>query len=191
MLFTLTFLTGAAIGMYVYVTVFKPVYLPENIDTTEEQAYEWSVIGKKRSNHPDPEYVHASFRLLGDRSYVYLPGSISSEALEPVEGAISKRLQTALRFEESKLIRYSEASALTTCASDSDGIDYEYRFTVSGRTYLLDTCETRLREDREAMSILESIWNEVEGGTTESSYVPPAKWLENLLRSHFAPEDTP
>jgi hypothetical protein len=63
MLLSLTFLTGLAIGMYVYIVAFKPTYAPENLSGVESEANEWSMVGKRRAEFHNSDYVYPSFRL--------------------------------------------------------------------------------------------------------------------------------
>lgn len=181
-LLSLTFLTGLAIGMYIYIAAFKPTYAPENLSDTEAEAGEWSIIGKQRGGDHDARYIHPSFRLLGDGSYVYLPGGMGEGALDPQKGSLSKRQLAAVSFSASELSAYSRPAEAASCVSDHGGYDYEYRITLAGETYVLDTCSTALRDSPKAEE-LEALWEEFGGTAGESmEYGSFSEWAQDLIR---------
>lgn len=183
MLFTLTFLTGLAIGMYVYLMAFKPIYVPDNLNDTEADAGEWSLVAK-RYRDGSSRYVEPSFRVLSDRSYVYLPGGDSESALSPVEGKLSSGSMRALRGYDDKLGPYTASPLQPDCPSARGGFDYEYRFTVDNTVYLLDTCETALGQSSELATLLQEVWNELEGGNSRPSG-NFSEWAENWINSNI------
>lgn len=189
MLLSLTFLTGLAIGMYVYIMFFKPTYVPENLNDSEATASEWSLVGKRYSDSPD-RAVEPSFRLLGDRSYVYLPGGESTDALTPREGKISSGLMRELRQYDDELYGYSAAPLQPDCPSARGGYDFEYRFIVDNTSYPLDTCDTALGHDTALALTLEAVWAEVEGrgGSSFRQYGSFSEWAENWIRQNIGVE---
>ena len=121
MILSLTFLTGLAIGMYVYITAYKPTYEANDISETEAEAGEWSVVGKRVGGTDGSDYIQPSFRLLGNGEYTYLPGGSGEMSLEPVEGSLSRGEMVNLRFNESELAAYERGqrylSFLLRCSS--------------------------------------------------------------------------
>lgn len=186
MLLSLTFLTGLAIGMYVYIMFFKPTYAPENLSGEEATASEWSLVARRYSDQSD-RGVEPSFRLLGDRSYVYLPGGQSDEALTPREGKISARLMRELRQYDDELYGYSAPPLRPDCPSVRGGYDFEYRFVVDNTSYLLDTCSTALGHDTGLALALEAVWAEVEGTSASSfrQYDSFSDWAEDWIRRNL------
>lgn len=188
MLLSLTFLTGLAIGMYVYIVAFKPTYVPEDLNTTEVEASEWSVVGKKRMESDQSGYVYPSFRLLGDGSYVYLPGGNSTDSLEPIEGSVSSGLIRELKAESRLMPSYTADSTTSYCGGDSEGYEYEYRVTIENRNYVLDTCYTALSHDSEYANLLAEVWMQIEGRGESRSYESFSEWAQSWLRSNIGVE---
>lgn len=182
MLLSLTFLTGLAIGMYVYLMAFKPIYVPDSLNNTEAEAGEWSLVAKRYADGSS-RYVEPSFRVLSDRSYVYLPGGDSDSALSPVEGKLSAGLMRDLREYDNDLIAYTYAPLQPDCPSAQGGYDYEYRFTVNNTVYLLDTCETALGQSSELAVLLQEAWSELEGRSRPSGNF--SDWAENWLNERI------
>lgn len=189
MLLSLTFLTGLAIGMYVYIMFFKPTYVPENLSDSEATASEWSLVARRYSDQTD-RGVEPSFRLLGDRSYVYLPGGQSNDALSPREGKISTGLMRELRQYDEELYGYGAPPNRPECPSARGGYDFEYRFIVDNTSYSLDTCNTSLGHDSGLAMILEEVWEEVEGTRSSSfrQYGSFSDWAEDWIRQNLGVE---
>ncbi|OGG41790.1 hypothetical protein A2837_01080 [Candidatus Kaiserbacteria bacterium RIFCSPHIGHO2_01_FULL_46_22] len=176
MLLTLTFLTGAAIGMYMYVAVWKPVYFPEDLGNEEAEASDWSIVGERRQGGA----TEASFRLLSDGSYSYIAiDDLSGEPEARKEGSIKKTLVKELMVSEDEIASYEEE---TECLA-SDKVEYEYRFTIDNYTYLLDTCNTELGHDTELSLLLKKAWHQMEGSVDGTA--TPSEWLTNWLNERI------
>lgn len=188
MLLSLTFLTGVAIGMYIYIGVFKPMYAPENLSNTEAEASEWNLISRKRDGVSAVSYSQPSFRLLGDGSYTYLPGSTEGAMVEAKEGNLSRSLLSQLRTYDDTLHDYSYTVARKTCASETGGYDYEYRFTKNTLTYNLDTCYTALGDDTPFAILLAQVWDEVEGRGAIGTGGNFSDWAEGWIRENVGVE---
>lgn len=188
MLFSLTFLTGLAIGMYVYIVAFKPTYTPDAVSSTETEANEWSMVGKRRAEGDVSGYVYPSFRLLGDGSYVYLPGGTSAAELTPVDGRLSSSLLRQLRSEDDLVARYSVTAPGTTCDGGLNGYDYEYRVVMDGTAYTLDTCHTMLGQDSGYALLLDEVWAEIEGTDDTRTASSAAGWLQDWIRRNLGVE---
>lgn len=184
MLLSLTFLTGLAIGMYVYIAVFKPVYAPENLNTSESEAGDWSIVGKRRGGEDDPRYVHPSFRLLANGEYIYLPGGLGGNSLEPRKGSVSRKDLSLASLSMSELTNYSREISATSCSSDRAGYDYEYRVTMEGETFVLDTCYSVFAGSATADDF-ELLWNRFSGASRGRSYTSFADWIEDFIRQHL------
>lgn len=182
MLFTLTFLTGFAIGMYVYIAAFKPIYVPEKLSETEAGASDWSLVVKQRNVSQDPSYIQPSFRLLGDGQYVFLPGGQASDALLPREGKLSSSLMRDLRRFDGGLKTYSEPAVNQNCLSVNE---YEYRFTVETNAYVLDSCRTKLQDDTVFLKILNEAWDEITGNGTSRQADTFSGWAQGWLRERI------
>ncbi len=188
MLLSLTFLTGAAIGMYLYIGVFKPMYAAENLSATESEASEWNLVSRKRDGVSDVGYSQPSFRLLGDGSYTYLPGSAEGAMVEAREGKISRGLLSNLRAYDDTLLDYSYTVARKTCASEMGGFDHEYRFTKNTLTYNLDTCYTALGDETPFAVLLSKVWDEIEGRSITAQSGNFSDWAEGWIRDNFSVE---
>lgn len=175
MLFILTFLTGAAIGMYIYFAVWKPVYAPEDINTEEVSASEWSVVGERRYD----DSTEASFRLLSDGTYTYLSLDEYGEAVDRKEGRISRSLVEEITVSEATLSKY-ETSADCEVSSDAE---YKYRYNLESETYILDTCNSALGHETDLSKSLEKVWDKVEG--VSATYETPSKMLENWINENL------
>lgn len=158
--FGLAFVTGIFIGMFMYVTVFKPTYIPDDLGRTEDQAFEFSIVGKSYGGFVPNGYIHPSFRLLGNGEYTYLPGGSGSDALEPVKGYIPGSLERSINAEISRDNLLDKATPTEkNCRSYSDGSDYKYQITLEGTVYQLDTCRTSLSYDDTLSVLLDEVWN--------------------------------
>lgn len=189
MLFILTFLTGAAIGMYIYVAVWKPVYAPEELGDDETVASEWSVVGKRRGGNHDSDYIQPSFRLLGNGSYTYIEGGANTEPSTPKEGKLRGTKLSDLKVSVPTLKNYEGAVNNANCASLNGGYDYEYRFTVRGETYYLDTCETKLGTETPLASDLAALWLSF-SGHNQREYDSVSEWVEAWInRNVGVPKD--
>jgi len=181
MLFTLTFFTGAALGMYMYVAVWKPVYLPEDLGSEEAAASDWSIVGERRQGYIND----ASFRLLSDGTYTLM--TIDEETGESVvskKGSVSGSLVKKLMLTEDEILPYKEDKECEI----SEDVEYEYRFTVDGYTYLLDTCETELGHDTELAISLQKVWQSIDEGDGSES-MTPSKWLQKWLNENIGVEN--
>ena len=188
MLLSLTFLTGLAIGAYVYVMVFRPMYTSDTLSDTESEASEWSLVSRKRDSDSALGYVQPSFRLLGDGSYSYIPATSGDGLAEPKEGKISRSVMQELRGYDNILMKYSYSTPGSECAADSGGYDYEYRFTKSNISFSLDTCYTNLGYNTPLSLTLKKVWQEIEGGTTMSRPDGFSDWAEGWIRANVGVE---
>lgn len=184
MILSLTFLTGLAIGMYVYITAYKPTYEADDVSGVESEAGEWSVVGRRVGGNNDNEYIQPSFRLLGNGEYTYLPGGTGDMSLEPQTGSLSSGEMAALRFNESELASYERGQRLGVCAADRGGYDYEYRITLNRESFLLDTCLANFNGSSLEES-LSTIWQRIEGEGPTRSYNSVSDWLEDFLRRNI------
>lgn len=186
MLLTLTFLTGLAIGMYVYIIFAKPTYAPENLSGTEDEASDWSIAGKRRHESDRNGYVYPSFRLLSDGTYVYIPGGNNNEITEPRAGKISRGLVKKLREHDDEVDYYSTPASVSQCLGDDQGFDHEYRVTIDRVVYPLDTCRTALGYGTEYNELLNQVWGEIEGNSDDwRSYDSVADYLEEWINDNF------
>lgn len=184
MILSLTFLTGLAIGMYVYITAYKPTYEANDISETEAEAGEWSVVGKRVGGTDGSDYIQPSFRLLGNGEYTYLPGGSGEMSLEPVEGSLSRGEMVNLRFNESELAAYERGQRLGVCATDRGGYDFEYRITINQKSYLLDTCLASFSGSSLEDS-LSTVWQSIEGEGPVRNYGSVSDWLEDFIRRNL------
>lgn len=185
-LLTLTFLTGVAIGMYIYIAVFKPMYAPETLSGTESEASEWSVVSRKRDGVSVAGYSEPTFRLLGDGSYTYLPSSTDETLMEPKEGKLSRSILRELRTYDDTLMDYSFTVSRQDCSSERGGYDYEYRFTKNTLSYNLDTCYTSLGYDTPLSKLLEDVWDEIEGKDVNAGPGTFSDWAEGWIHDNFS-----
>ena len=188
----LTFVTGAFIGMFIYVTSFKPVYAPDNLPNDTELADEYSVIGRAYSDSASSS-LQPTFRLLSDGSYTYIAGEAGNR--EPQEGKVPRALINDLKAlsDRGNLLAYSE-TVNKNCQSESGGVDFEYRVVVEGESYALDTCQTALGTDSTLSVVLSDLWRYLDnpsvgyqgrGLTGGDSF---NEWVTKWLKSHLDPD---
>gem|GEM_PF-1628113 len=196
MLLILTFLTGLAIGMYVYIMAFKPTYIPDKINSTEVEAGDWSMISKKRIEGDQSRNVQPSFRLLANGKYTYIHGGVGDGALDAVEGKISGTLISKIRENDSAISRYAVIDDTARCYGDDEGYEYEYNITIDNESYFLDTCHTALKHNTALAQLLDQVWQEIEGkqgkksnNPSLGSYDTPADWLQAWLRRNLGARD--
>ncbi|MBP6924668.1 MAG: hypothetical protein KBB78_03810 [Candidatus Pacebacteria bacterium] len=185
MLLELTFLTGVAIGMYVYIAAFKPLYTPENLNDTEAEASEWSLVARRYGGEPVPGYSDPTFRVLGDGTYTYIPGGADGAAIEPRQGKLSNSVLKQLRSYDNSLMQYSYSASRNDCASYYDGYDYDYRFTKQNIVFDLDTCRTALGEDTPLAKLLSEVWDEIEGRQTEVGPTNFSDWAAGWINENI------
>jgi hypothetical protein len=168
--FILTFLTGLAAGMYIYVISFKPTYAPETIDPNEELAQDFSVIGKQYGGDLQSDYVAPSFRITGNGNFDYRPGGNSESALEPVSGQLPNSLVSEIKDLATKgeLEFLVQPRAESDCRSHVDGFDYQYRVILEGIEYHLDSCNTLLGYNSELAVALEDVWDYLNDPTSNN-----------------------
>lgn len=175
MLFVLTFLTGAALGMYVYFAVWKPVYAPEDLGSEEVSASEWSLVGERRYG----DSIDASFRLLADGSYVFITLDEAGEPLDRKKGSVSNSLIRELSVSVTELSSYEESKQCDI----SSRAEYHYRYTVDQDTYILDTCDSALGHNSDLAKSLNKVWQKI-GGSDEAS-LTPAKIIEDWINDNL------
>ncbi len=186
----LTFVTGLAIGMYVYVAAFKPVYAPEGLGGSEAAASDFSIIGKTYGGSEDAGFIRPSFRILGDGTYMYIQGGDGINALEPIQGSLPNSLVRELKAEiaDSNLSHLSVTAVKGNCLSYSGGFDFEYKITVNSKQYVLDTCKTVFENNDPLAELLQSVWDELSGNKSSTTYNGSLsnmaeEWLYNRLHS--------
>ncbi len=185
MLLALTFLTGVAIGMYVYIAAFKPMYAPETLNDTEAGASEWSLVSRRYGGDLLPGYSQSTFRLLKDGNYTYLPGGADSASVETKEGKLSSSLMRKVRSYDDSLMEYSYDVSRNDCASYVDGYDYEYRITKNNILFHLDTCQTSLGDDSSFALLLREVWDEIEGRGSVAPSGNFSDWAEAWIRKNI------
>lgn len=186
-LFIFTFLVGMCAGMYLYAMSFKPVYQPEGLSGSEIGASDFSITGRSYGGRQTPGYVHPSFRIHEDGTYLYVPGGSNADAsAEPIEGTLPRDLfqRVTGAVGESDLLRLAKPTAKEHCNIYLDRPDYSYRITVDEREYEVDTCATALSYDDELAVALMRVWSylddpsavrESEGGDAS----PIETWFKN------------
>jgi hypothetical protein len=161
--FAASFFMGVLSGAFIYVTVFAPEY-KKDLDTPEQVAANGVVIEGQMYGACDDADSCASFRLLQNRSFSYLP--YPDVAVEngklPVD--IAKPLFEAI--EEGTLLPLADEGTAVGCASDSDGLDFSYTISFEEESYLLDTCGTKLEGAGEAQALFINAWNFMQNPTT-------------------------
>jgi len=185
-LLALTFVTGVFIGAYIYVSAFKPVYAPEGLSKDEMSASDFSVIGQAYGGFHTKDYIQPSFRLLADGSYSFVEGGTGANSLDVVEGKLSGSLLNEVRdvIYQGSLESLSQPVNNKSCVSAADGIDYEYKVSLDGESYKLDTCLTNLDYNDELAEVFYKIWLYMES-PTNTLWGSPADMLEEYLRRQF------
>lgn len=188
MLLALTFLTGVAIGMYVYIAAFKPTYAPEKLSGDEIEAADWSLVARRYGGDLMPGYTDSTFRVLGDGTYTYIPGGTDGLLTEQKQGKLSGSLMKKLRSYDDSLLQYSMTASRNDCSSYYDGYDYDYRFTKNNIVFDLDTCRTALGENTPLSLLLAEVWDEIEGRQTSASYDSFSDWAQGWIRRNIGVE---
>ena len=149
-----TAIAGFATGFYLYAMVFAPNYVADKPQIVSDS--EFTIMGEFyggcRSQCP-------SFRLTSDRKYQYLP-----EGIETADGSIRgtyprvEFVELRRVLEKSEVVSAATDVTSTQCASFADGIDANYRVTLDGEEYELDTCRTALSQNRALAEALAKIF---------------------------------
>lgn len=161
-LFASTFVVGMATGMFLYTTSFKPLYDPDTVAGTEEDAAEFSVVGRSYGGMTLPDYVHPSFRIYEGGRYSYFAGGTGVGIdEEPVEGrlpgALWEDLDGALRTRD--LATLSRPVIKDNCRTFIDAPDYIYLVTIEGEQYELDTCATDIEYEDPLLATFNEVWS--------------------------------
>ena len=153
-----TALVGLFCGVYVYLTVFVPVYVDDQPENFSSERFE--IIGEA---YGGCAFVGCpSFRLTSDGSFTQLPNSTG----EVVAGTYPRQEFATLRRKVEEAELEALANSITSgsdadCISFVDGIDYRYAITIDGELFELDTCNSQLKNNLELQTILQTIFEVV------------------------------
>jgi hypothetical protein len=161
--FISSFLMGCITGGFLYVTVFAPEY-KKDLGSTDDAAVDGIVVEGQMYGACDDVDSCASFRLLENRSFKYLPypdeevenGKIPAEVADALFSAIENGAFEGLDTETDS----------TSCASDAEGLDFTYVVTQGDTVQTLDTCTTRLAGKPDAQALFTNGWNFMQNPTT-------------------------
>lgn len=161
--FATSFVMGMLTGAFLYVTVFAPEY-KKDLETPEGAVMGGIVVEGQMYGACDEVNSCASFRLLENRTFKYLPypdvvienGTLPVEITKPLFSAIT---QGALKDLENEI-------EPAECASDTEGLDFTYTVTKEGESQTLDTCATALAGDTKAQTLFTDAWNFMQNPTT-------------------------
>lgn len=161
--FAVSFFMGVLSGAFIYVTVFAPEY-KKDLDTPEQVAANGVVIEGQMYGACDVADSCASFRLLQNRSFSYLPypdapvenGKIPVDVAEPLFEAVTN----------GSLVPLSKEVTTSECASDAEGLDFSYSIAEEGETFTLDTCTTLLSSKQDQQALFINAWNFMQNPTT-------------------------
>jgi hypothetical protein len=162
-IFGSTFIMGMFAGAFVFVTIYAPEHAKDSTDDSANNPNA-TVIEGHMYGGCDESGECASFKLVDDRTYTYLPnpdadiekGRLPSDLTEEV----FKNLGTEPFFTAATEVDPG------ACTSYVDGIDYTYDVTFEGDTYTLDTCTTALSYDEELQTTLAPVWEFMRYPTT-------------------------
>ncbi len=156
------FVTGFIFGMYLYTTGFMKEYGAPAVQSQNELnsfVLVAEVYGGCRNTCP-------SYQVVSDGSYRYLFTPTAGEEQIIRDGTLprSLRRQIADVFNPVTLQTQSVETQPAVCNSFTDGIDVQYRITLAGEDYILDTCGTAVDTDSALWRTLLSIWSYFETG---------------------------
>ncbi len=162
-IFGSTFIMGMFAGVFVFVTIYVPEKANESSTDSADNPDSIVIEGRMYGGCEESDEC-ASFRLLDDRTYTYLPypdgeaekGRLPSDMNETVFETVG----TESFFSASEMIDSRD------CTSYVDGIDYTYDVHFKGDTYTLDTCTTALADDEELQTTLAPVWEFMRYPTT-------------------------
>jgi hypothetical protein len=106
----------------------------------------------------------ASFRLLQNRTYSYIPYPDSETEKGKLPADVVSSLFDAV--ESGALASLDEEVASQNCASDAEGLDFAYTISTEEEMYVLDTCATALANAPEAQALFLNAWNFMQNPTT-------------------------
>lgn len=172
MIIIFTFFVGMLCGAYFYVTAYNPIYNEgvgrENTDAAEDG---YSIVGEQYGGMV-ANYVHPSFRVVADGTFIFFPGGDERGSRE--EGELPPSLQRMLE----SAIASTDIAFLATpledksCISYVDGTEYTYTIETETGKYQLDTCRTTFSNNTDLGEVLLRVWEYVETGTnTEATEI--------------------
>ena len=153
-----TAFVGLFCGVYVYLTVFAPVYVDDQPDNFSSERFE--IIGEAYGGCTFSGCP--SFRVTVNRSFTYLPDGTGAV----IEGTYPRREFAALRRRVEQANLETLAAPVASgqdigCISFVDGIDYRYTVTIDGKAFELDTCYSQLKNSAELQSALQEAFEVV------------------------------
>lgn len=188
-----TFVTGVAVGVYLYVTAFMPTYNIEKVPVIGSNETAFNVVGKAYGGHTISGYVQPSFEISANGHYEYFAGGVDADTAVPKEGKLDPVLFADLKsvIRNTDLATYGEATEKEFCTNFADGTDYIYRITLEGKTYELDSCRTVFPYESDLAHVLSDVWADIQGFDVHEPLPPtkdsssPALWFEHWLQGYF------
>ena len=154
-IFGSSFVMGMFSGVFLYLTVFAPEY-GSIVDGSEFTAIDAHVIEGTMYGGCSETDTCASFKLIDNRKYQYLPYPEADVEKGTLPGALEETLTKML--DVNTLSDASNQIQNTHCESFVDGVDYTYDITLDGYTYTLDTCDTSFVYNSKLQSALLDTW---------------------------------
>jgi len=160
----ITFIIGFGGGFYFFLTGYAPYAerVKETVFSPDQRAVESLIINAKEYGGCERAGLCASFQLVYDGTYTYLPKSILAGAV-PVEGVLPRAMLSDVRAITlpSSLRVAARTATSDDCISYVDGIDYSYEIIRNGELFMLDTCTTMLSQNPEMLQVFATIWRYV------------------------------
>jgi len=157
------FVTGIFAGMYMFTSGFMQQYGAPDVQTqiaADSFVLVAEVYGGCRDSCP-------SFQVIADGTYRYLftPGFEEDQIIREGELPRALRREISDTFLPITLQTQSVETDPAVCNSFTDGIDVQYRITLAGEDYILDTCGTAVDTSSALWQTLLSVWNYLETGS--------------------------
>lgn len=156
----LTFITGFAVGMYVYIAGAAN-FLAMLSTSDQTEVYNYVIVGDRYggcgSDCP-------SFRVDSTGSFRFLSAADSGEEQVARDGRLPYGLRQSLDnvLATNTLSLQSQSTAILQCDSLAEGSNVTYRIELSGVIYQLDSCQTAVDTNSELWRSLSRVWEYLE-----------------------------
>lgn len=157
---SITFIAGLISGVYVYASGYS-FRMPDKV--SQEYYGEFRVVGKSYMGSGNCKVKGClSFEVKVDGSYSLITYEVDGEQVRKLgnlDSSLKKELSRELKPADLKT--QAEKSAAKSCASDSGNgkMDFNFRVTIDGKEYELDSCKTKIDPRTKSWQTLAKLWD--------------------------------
>lgn len=156
-----TFLAGLVTGVYVYTSGYS-FRIPDEV--SQDFYGEFRIVGNSYTGKGVCNVKGClSFEVRVDGSYSLVTYSASGDRVRKIgniDSALKKELSKELK--PAVLKAQAEKSSGKNCSSDVGKMDFNFKVTVDGKEYELDSCKTKVDTKTKVWQVLAKLWSALE-----------------------------